>query len=75
VLVEGPVAGRPGLVRGSSCRAVPVALPGRLEVLLRRRVPVRAVGLIDGMLLGEPEPEAESAEGTVAGGRIPLVLW
>src|SRR5262249_7068122 len=42
VLVEGAAPGRPGWVVGTSCRYVPVALPGHLPALQARLVPVRA---------------------------------
>jgi threonylcarbamoyladenosine tRNA methylthiotransferase MtaB len=57
VLVEGDDPRRPGWVRGTSCRSVAVAFPGHAPALIRRRVPVRAVAVADGVLLGEPEPE------------------
>ncbi|MBL8794945.1 MAG: tRNA (N(6)-L-threonylcarbamoyladenosine(37)-C(2))-methylthiotransferase MtaB [Planctomycetia bacterium] len=56
VLVEGPDPARPGHVRGTACRYVPVAFEGRAEVLLRRRVPVRAVAFEHGVIVGRPEP-------------------
>ncbi|HXG10490.1 MAG TPA: tRNA (N(6)-L-threonylcarbamoyladenosine(37)-C(2))-methylthiotransferase MtaB [Gemmataceae bacterium] len=55
VLVEGAV--RPGLVRGTSCRYAPVVFAAHAPALIGRRVPVRAVGVADGVILGEPEPE------------------
>ncbi len=58
VLVEGSDPQRPGHVRGTSCRAVQVSFPGFAPALLRRCVPVRAVATAEGVLLGEPEPEA-----------------
>jgi hypothetical protein len=36
-----------------------VSFEGRLEVLLRKRVPVRAVAVEDGVIIGQPEPEAD----------------
>jgi threonylcarbamoyladenosine tRNA methylthiotransferase MtaB len=57
VLVEGGDPRRPGWVRGTSCRYVPVAFPGHAPALMRQRVPVRAVTVNDGTLWGEPEPE------------------
>ncbi len=55
VLVEGADPRRPGFVRGTSCRAVTVVCRGHAPALIRRRVPVRAVAVEDGVLLGEPE--------------------
>jgi threonylcarbamoyladenosine tRNA methylthiotransferase MtaB len=52
VLVEGADQ-RPGYVRGTSCRYVPVAFPGDMT-LLRQRVAVRAVEAARGELTGEP---------------------
>jgi threonylcarbamoyladenosine tRNA methylthiotransferase MtaB len=57
VLVEGAEANRPGFVRGTACRYVPVVFRGHAPALVRRRVPVRAVAVAAGVLLGEPEPE------------------
>ncbi|MBY0526980.1 MAG: tRNA (N(6)-L-threonylcarbamoyladenosine(37)-C(2))-methylthiotransferase MtaB [Gemmataceae bacterium] len=65
VLVEGADPERPGWVRGTVCRFAPSAFEGRIEVLRRRRVPVRVVQVADGVLIARPEPE---------GGRIPLSL-
>jgi threonylcarbamoyladenosine tRNA methylthiotransferase MtaB len=58
VLVEGDEPGRSGWVRGTSCRYAPVSFRGHAPALLRRLVPVRAVAVADGVILGEPEPEA-----------------
>ncbi len=60
VLVEGADEGRPGHARGTSCRYAPVSFPGHAAALVRRRVPVRALRVEDGGIVGEPEP------GTVA---------
>lgn len=73
VLVEGTDPHRPGWVRGTSCRYAPVAFAGRVEVLLRRRVPVRALDVVDGTLLARPEPDALLEVGVEARARrIPL---
>jgi len=53
VLVEG---GAEGLVRGTSCRYVPVSFRGHLPALLRKLVPVLAVDIEAGKIVGEPEP-------------------
>jgi threonylcarbamoyladenosine tRNA methylthiotransferase MtaB len=70
VLVEGAAEGRPGLVRGTSCRYAAVVFPGHAPALVRRRVPVRVVAVENGVLIGEPEPEAEARPP----GRWPLSL-
>jgi threonylcarbamoyladenosine tRNA methylthiotransferase MtaB len=57
VLVEGAYPQRPGFVRGTACRYVPVVCRGHAPALIRRRIPVRAVGVADGVVLGEPEAE------------------
>jgi threonylcarbamoyladenosine tRNA methylthiotransferase MtaB len=55
MLVEGADPRRPGFVRGTACRAVTVVCRGHAPGLIRRRVPVRAVAVEDGVVLGEPE--------------------
>jgi threonylcarbamoyladenosine tRNA methylthiotransferase MtaB len=55
VLVEGADPRRPGFVRGTACRSVPVVCRGYAPALIRRRVPVRAVAVEDGVVVGEPE--------------------
>jgi threonylcarbamoyladenosine tRNA methylthiotransferase MtaB len=60
VLVESPSPSRVGHVRGTACRAAQVSFPGHAPALIRRRVPVRALAVSDGMLLGEPEPGTEA---------------
>ncbi len=59
VLVEGADPQRPGWVRGTSCRYAPVAFPGHAPALLARRVPVCAVDVAAGIVLGHPEPNGE----------------
>ncbi len=61
VLVEGAEEGRPGFVRGTACRYVPVVFRGHAPALLRRRVAVRATSVVDGALLGEPEADGPCA--------------
>jgi threonylcarbamoyladenosine tRNA methylthiotransferase MtaB len=61
VLVESADPKRPGFVRGTACRAVTVSLRGHLPALIRQCVPVRAVDVVDGVVLGEPEPEVDPA--------------
>ncbi len=58
VLVEGAAPTRKGHVRGTACRGVPVVFRGHAPALLRARVQVRAVALVDEGILGEPEPAA-----------------
>jgi threonylcarbamoyladenosine tRNA methylthiotransferase MtaB len=58
VLVEGADPARPGHVRGTSCRYAPVSFAEHLPALIRRVVLVRAVGVADGVIFGEPEPDA-----------------
>jgi threonylcarbamoyladenosine tRNA methylthiotransferase MtaB len=60
VLVEGADPERRGWVRGTACRQVTVSFRGHVAALLRRRVPVRTVQVADDLILGEPEPAAES---------------
>jgi threonylcarbamoyladenosine tRNA methylthiotransferase MtaB len=77
VLVEGADPTRPGWVRGTSCRYVPVAFPGLASALVRRRARVQCLAVADGMLLGEPVPEAGStilAPRPRTSARIPLSL-
>jgi threonylcarbamoyladenosine tRNA methylthiotransferase MtaB len=54
VLVEGADRRRPGWVRGTSCRSVPVAFPGQAAALLAQRVPVQINAAADDGLLGQP---------------------
>jgi threonylcarbamoyladenosine tRNA methylthiotransferase MtaB len=56
VLVEGADPRRPGHVRGTACRYMPVVFEGRVEVLLRKVIPVVAVRIVDGAILGQPAP-------------------
>jgi threonylcarbamoyladenosine tRNA methylthiotransferase MtaB len=57
VLVEGADPHRPGWVRGTSCRWATVAFAGNAAALLRRRLPVQAVDVAEGVILGKPLPE------------------
>jgi len=59
VLVEGAYPRRPGWVRGTSCRSVPVAFRGHLPALRRRLVLVQAASVENGVILGESEAEEE----------------
>jgi threonylcarbamoyladenosine tRNA methylthiotransferase MtaB len=62
VLVEGPDPARPGHARGTSCRYAPVTFPGHAPALVRRRVPVRALRVEGGVIVGEPEAPAARRE-------------
>jgi threonylcarbamoyladenosine tRNA methylthiotransferase MtaB len=62
VLVEGADPQRPGHARGTSCRYAPVSFPGHAAALIRRRVPVRAASVADGVIVGEPEAIAAVPE-------------
>jgi hypothetical protein len=69
----------PEFVRETSRRFAPVSLPGYLPALLRKRVPVRATAWVDGVLVGEPEPDDEGRNtltltSTFRGGRVPLKM-
>ncbi len=55
VMVEGEDPNRPGFSRGTSCRHAAVSFPGYAPALVGKRVPVRAVKVLDGELVGEPE--------------------
>jgi tRNA A37 methylthiotransferase MiaB len=59
VLVEGADPERPGHVRGTSCRYVPVSFRGHSPQLLRQVVAVRAVRMESAVLIGEPELPAQ----------------
>ena len=84
VLVEGAEDGRPGFVRGTACRYVPVVFRGYAPALIRRVVPVRATAVAGDALVGEPEEDAAriTDEPAAAGrnttgptGRRPLPLF
>ena len=62
VLVEGADPQRPGHVVGTSCRALPGSLRGHAPALVGRLVPVRAVAVANGTLLGEPIAERVATE-------------
>jgi threonylcarbamoyladenosine tRNA methylthiotransferase MtaB len=76
VLVEGVDPERPGLVRGTSCRYVPVAFRGHAPALVGRRVPVRAERAAAGLLLSEPLPGPATAAPPrpLSAGRVALPL-
>jgi threonylcarbamoyladenosine tRNA methylthiotransferase MtaB len=78
VLVEGPDPQRPGWVRGTSCRHMPVSFPGLAAALLRRCVPIDITAAAEGGLLGEPAPQsgvaAASSPQPPAPRRFPLPL-
>ncbi len=72
VLVEGADPKRPGYVIGTSCRYAPVIVAGHAPALLARRIPVRAMRLVDGMILAHPEPDAAHVVARSLDRRIPL---
>jgi len=82
VLVEGADPKRPRHVIGTSCRYASVSLEGHAPALVARRVLVRAFGVSDGVVLGQPEPDADLETNFVPstkrlsfqGQRIPLHL-
>ncbi len=82
VLVEGADPQRPGFVRGTACRAVTVVCRGHAPALIRRRIPVRAVAVADGVILGEPDqrvgavmpPILLRTGGLASPARVPLPL-
>ncbi len=66
VLVEGADPQRPDHVRGTSCRYVQVSCRGHAPALVRKRVPVRAVSVEEGFIVGEPElPDSGRVELTI----------
>ena len=71
VLVEGPYAGRPEMVAGTSCRYAPVAFPGQVKALLARRVPVRPERVADGLLFACPQEEGNLAPLELGCGKLP----
>jgi threonylcarbamoyladenosine tRNA methylthiotransferase MtaB len=74
VLVEGPCPRHAGHARGTACRSVQVSFPGHTAALIRRRVPVRATAVGEGVILGEPEPQREAPPASHAAplGRLAL---
>jgi threonylcarbamoyladenosine tRNA methylthiotransferase MtaB len=72
VLVEGPDPQRPGWVRGTSCRYLPVAFPGFAPALLRRRFPIHVCAVADDVLLGDPV--ASGGRTLTGAARMPLAL-
>ncbi len=68
VLVEASKPRNAGHVRGTSCRHLPVELPGITEALLGRRVPVRAREFSHGTFAGEPVADG-SLDATIAAQR------
>ncbi len=79
VMVEGADPQRPGWVRGTSCRYVPVAFEAHTPALVGRRVPAHVERLDGGLLLGRPVPAAglliAPQTRPAAGRRIALPLW
>jgi threonylcarbamoyladenosine tRNA methylthiotransferase MtaB len=74
MLVEGPDPQRPGFVRGTACRAMSVRCRGHAPALIRRRIPVRVVGVAEGVLLGEPEAEDRDTPAYPGESRLALPL-
>ncbi len=75
VMVEGEDPLLPGYSRGTSCRFVTISFPGHAAALVGKRVSVRAVGMDERGLLGEPLPEMGFNDSTRRGaGRISLPL-
>jgi threonylcarbamoyladenosine tRNA methylthiotransferase MtaB len=74
VLVESADPDRPGVVRGTACRAVTVAFRGHLPALIRQCVRVRAVEVADGIVRAEPEPDSAQFMSRPSPGRMPLQL-
>lgn len=66
VLVETESTSHPGMVKGTSCRYAQVTFRGHFPALEGKRLPVRIVAVEDGILKGEPEPEASLS-------RLPLL--
>jgi threonylcarbamoyladenosine tRNA methylthiotransferase MtaB len=71
VLVEGEEPHRPGWVRGTSCRYVPVVFAGHAAALTGRRVRVQAERVGDGCLLGRPVPQPGLQPSPAVGPRRP----
>jgi threonylcarbamoyladenosine tRNA methylthiotransferase MtaB len=74
VLVEGADPQRPGFVRGTACRSVPVVCRGHAPALVRLLIPVRAVGVEAGVLIAESEPEIAVAGERERESRLSLPL-
>jgi len=72
VLVEGADPQRLGHVLGTSCRYAPVTFAGHAPALLGQLVPVRAVGVADGVVLAQPEELPQNME--ISWGRWALPL-
>jgi threonylcarbamoyladenosine tRNA methylthiotransferase MtaB len=73
VLVEGADPLRPGFVLGTSCRYAPVTFPAHAPALLGRLVPVRALKVDRGVIVGEPEAPRGLDE-CAYGGRMSLPI-
>jgi threonylcarbamoyladenosine tRNA methylthiotransferase MtaB len=74
VLVEGAAPGRPGHVIGTSCRYAPVVFEGNAPALVGRRVRVRGVDVVGGVVLGRPEPPPGLPATALNARRLPLAL-
>ena len=73
VLVEGADSDRPGWVRGTSCRSIPVAFEGHTAALLRCRVPVEAAEVARDCILARPVPKGEGIPLPTM--RFPSATW
>ncbi len=80
VLVEQPLEGHSGMVRGTSCRAVQVAFRGRHQALKKGRFPVRVTHIAGQHLWGDPEGNTELSDpiflknSKQEGSRRPLIV-
>jgi len=61
VLVESKCSLRDGWVEGTSSRGIRIMLPGMIEAIRRKMIPVTISGIYQGMLEAEPLPEPENS--------------
>lgn len=77
VLVEQPSETHPGMVKGTSCRSVPVTFRGHYPALKRGKFPVKITGMESTMLFGEPieeGPPASPPTRFMRNQKVPLTL-
>ena len=76
ILVESKSVKRSGWVEGTSSRGIRVMLPGMIEAVRRKMIPVKIIGVYQGMLEAEPLPYQETDELILlpAKQRMPLAL-
>ena len=76
ILVESKSVKRSGWVEGTSSRGIRVMLPGMIEAVRRKMIPVKITGVYQGMLEAEPLPYQETDEIILlpAKQRMPLAL-